>query len=231
MLRALGVRLDLHDSALHVFPAERLPGFEADVPGDVSSAAFLVAAALITGRVLTIHGCGVNPTRCGFLDAARRMGASSEITQESASLGEPAGSISVHPADLRGATVGPEEVPELIDEIPLLAVLGLFAHGRTEVRGASELRIKESDRLAMIARMVECLGGKVELFDDGFAVDGPQRLRSGVVDPQGDHRIAMAAAVAGAGIAGGVKVTGFDCSRVSYPDFIRDFTALGGEVA
>jgi len=124
-----------------------------------------------------------------------------------------------------------EEVPELIDEIPLLAVLALFAHGRTEVRGASELRVKESDRLAMIARMAECLGGKLEVFEDGFAVDGPQALSAGVVDPQGDHRIAMAAAVAGAGIPGGVKVAGFDCSRVSYPDFIRDFTALGGEVA
>jgi 3-phosphoshikimate 1-carboxyvinyltransferase len=196
----------------------------------VSSASFLVAAALITGKALTIHGCGINPTRCGFLDAACRMGASSEIVQEDMQLGEPVGSISIHPAPLRGATVSPEEVPDLIDEIPLIAVLGLFADGRTEVKGASELRVKESDRLAMIQRMVESLGGKLELFDDGFAVDGPQKLRSGLVDPQGDHRIAMAAAVAGAGIPGGVKVTGFDCSQVSYPDFIRDFTSLGGEV-
>jgi 3-phosphoshikimate 1-carboxyvinyltransferase len=210
---------------------ESLPGFDAVVPGDVSSAAFLVAAALVTGRMLTIHACGINPTRCGFLDVARRMGAATHIMEESTSLGEPAGSIEVHPAALRGATVSPEEVPDLIDEIPLIAVLGLFARGRTEVRGASELRVKESDRLAMIARMVECLGGKLELFDDGFAVDGPQQLRAGVVDPKGDHRIAMAAAVAGAGIPGGVKVEGFECSRVSYPDFIRDFTALGGEVA
>jgi 3-phosphoshikimate 1-carboxyvinyltransferase len=159
------------------------------------------------------------------------MGAVCEIVQESTQLGEPVGSISIHPAPLRGATVSPEEVPDLIDEIPLLAVLGLFASGRTQVRGASELRVKESDRLAMIASMIESVGGKVELFDDGFAVDGPQTLRPGFVDPMGDHRIAMAAAVAGAGIPGGVTVTGFDCSRVSYPDFIRDFTALGGEVA
>jgi len=230
MLQALGVRLDQQGSLLQVFPTETLPGFETEVPGDVSSASFLVAAALITGKALTIHGCGINPTRCGFLDAACRMGASSEIVQEDMQLGEPVGSISIHPAPLRGATVSPEEVPDLIDEIPLIAVLGLFADGRTEVKGASELRVKESDRLAMIQRMVESLGGKLELFDDGFAVDGPQKLRSGLVDPQGDHRIAMAAAVAGAGIPGGVKVTGFDCSQVSYPDFIRDFTSLGGEV-
>ena len=231
MLRALGVRMDHGASGLQVSPCEKLPGFEAVVPGDVSSAAFLVSAALVTGGELTIHGCGTNPTRCGFLDAVRRMGASADVTEESSSLGEPAGSIVIRPGELYGATVSPEEVPELIDEIPLLAVLGLFARGRTEVRGAAELRVKESDRLAMIALMVKALGGTIELFDDGFAVDGPQQLRSGVVDPRGDHRIAMAAAVAGAGIPAGVKVTGFDCSRVSYPDFIRDFTVLGGEVA
>ena len=99
------------------------------------------------------------------------------------------------------------------------------------VRGAAELRVKESDRLEMIVRMAESLGGRLETFEDGFAVEGPQQLHAGVVDPQGDHRIAMAAAVAGAAIRGGVKVPGFDCSRVSYPDFLRDFTSLGGEVA
>ena len=231
MLRALGVRVDRESSGLLVSPSAGLPGFEAEVPGDISSAAFFVAAALVSGQALTIHGCGTNPTRCGFLDTVRRMGASAVITEESSSLGEAAGSIVVRPAELRGAAVSPGEVPDLIDEIPLLAVLGLFASGRTEVRGAAELRVKESDRLAMIALMVESLGGTIELFDDGFAVDGPQKLRSGTVDPRGDHRIAMAAAVAGAAMAGGVKVVGFDCSRVSYPDFIRDFIALGGEVA
>ena len=110
-------------------------------------------------------------------------------------------------------------------------MLGLFARGVTRVRGASELRVKESDRLAMIQRLVETLGGVIEMFDDGFAIEGPQKLRPGTVDPQGDHRIAMAAAIAGAGIPGGVRVSGFECSRVSYPDFIRDFTSLGGQVA
>jgi 3-phosphoshikimate 1-carboxyvinyltransferase len=202
------------------------------VPGDVSSAAFFVTAAMITGRELAIHGCGINPTRCGFIEVARRMGAAADTVEERFSLGEPVGSILLHHGGaLRGAEVTPDEVPDLIDEIPLLAVLGLFAQGRTQVRGAAELRVKESDRLAMIARMAESLGGRIETFEDGFAVEGPQRLRPGVVDPQGDHRIAMAAAVAGAAITGGVKVLGFDCSRVSYPDFLRDFTSLGGEVA
>jgi 3-phosphoshikimate 1-carboxyvinyltransferase len=230
MLRALGVHLDLQQSGLRIEPVGSLPGFEIVVPGDVSSAAFFIAAALITGQSLEIHGCGINPTRCGFVEVIRRMGASSEIMPESQSLGEPVGSIRVRPAVLHGVTVAAEEVPELIDEIPLLAVLGLFAHGRTEVRGAAELRLKESDRLEMI-RMTESLGGELEVLDDGFSVDGPQTLKQGIVDPRGDHRIAMAAAVAGAGIPGGVRVTGFDCARVSYPDFVRDFTALGGEVA
>lgn len=160
------------------------------------------------------------------------MGASVDVLEERSSLGEPVGSITLKPGGmLRGAEVTPGEVPDLIDEIPLIAVLGLFAHGRTQVKGAAELRVKESDRLAMIALMAESLGGRIEVFEDGFAVEGPQRLRPGVVDPQGDHRIAMAAAVAGAAIVGGVKVRGFDCSRVSYPDFLRDFTSLGGDAA
>jgi 3-phosphoshikimate 1-carboxyvinyltransferase len=232
MLRALGVRLDGQGGTLVVHPSPGLSGFDIQVPGDVSSAAFFVTAALITGRDLEIHGCGINPTRCGFIEVARRMGAAAVMTEERSSLGEPVGSVTLRHGDaLRGTEVTPDEVPDLIDEIPLIAVLGLFAHGRTVVRGAAELRVKESDRLAMIARMAETLGGRLETFEDGFAVDGPQQLHAGVVDPQGDHRIAMAAAVAGAAVRGGVKVPGFECSRVSYPDFLRDFTSLGGEVA
>ncbi len=231
MLRHLGVTLDDHDGTLLIHPVKSLPGFDIDVPGDISSAAFFITAALVCGRELSIDGCGVNPTRSGFLEVARRMGALVTTRQERESLGEPAGTIAVSPGDLRGTTVTPAEVPDLIDEIPLLAVLGLFARGVTVVHGAEELRFKESDRLQMIAAMAESLGGRVELHEDGFSVEGPQVLRAGTVDPRGDHRIAMAAAVAGAGVRDGVKVRGFDCARVSYPDFVRDFISLGGEVA
>jgi 3-phosphoshikimate 1-carboxyvinyltransferase len=232
MVQSLGVRLEAGDSLLRVHPAARLPGFELEVPGDVSSAAFFVAASLVSGKPLVLRSCGINPTRLGFIEAARRMGASISVEQTGSALGEPCGTLTVTPGSLRGTEVGPGEVPELIDEIPLLAVLGLFARGVTRVSGAAELRVKESDRLEMIARMVEGLGGKIEMGEDGFSMEGPQQLaRSASVDPRGDHRIAMAAAVAAAGTGGSVRVTGFDCSRVSYPDFIRDFTALGGEVA
>ena len=223
--------MEEEEGELRVHPVNRIPGFDADVPGDISSAAFFIAAALISGRALVVRECGINPTRCGFLEVVRRMGASVEVLEERSSVGEPAGSIRVSPGELRGARIEREEIPELIDEVPLLAVLALFARGVTEVRGAEELRFKESDRLDMIARMVKSLGGKVEVFDDGFAVEGPQKLRRGEVDPRGDHRIAMAAAVAAVGIPEGVSVRGFDCARVSYPDFMRDYQALGGEIA
>ncbi len=231
MLRALGARVDAAGPGLTVQPAASLPGFEVRVPGDSSSAAFFIAAALVSGRELLVLDCGVNPTRNGFLQVARRMGATVTLHEDHVSLGEPSGTIQIRPGELRGARVEPEEVPELIDEIPLLAVLGLFARGVTEVRGASELRVKESDRLAMIAAMAESLGGRISIAEDGFTIEGPQKLRPDVVDPQGDHRIAMAAAVAAAGIREGVRVKGFECSRVSYPDFARDFASLGGEVS
>ncbi len=134
------------------------------------------------------------------------------------------------PGELGGTAVQPEEVPDLIDEIPILAVLGLFARGRTVVRGATELRHKESDRLEMIRRLAEALGGRIEIQEDGFAVEGPQAVRAGTVDPAGDHRIAMAAAIAAAGIPGGVAVRGLEAARVSYPDFMEDFRLLGGTV-
>jgi 3-phosphoshikimate 1-carboxyvinyltransferase len=223
------VRVEETGSGLSVEPVDSLPGFDIEVPGDVSSAAFFIAGALIAGRELSVRDCGINPTRCGFLEVVRRMGASVETREERVSLGEPVGTITIVPGELRGTRVTPQEVPELIDEVPLIAVLGLFARGITEVRGAEELRFKESDRLSMIARMAARLGGRVELFEDGFSVEGPQGLRAGDVDPRGDHRIAMAAAVAAIGIKEGVRIRGFECAQVSYPDFIRDFTALGGE--
>jgi 3-phosphoshikimate 1-carboxyvinyltransferase len=231
MLRHLGVTLAEEAGTLKINPPGALPGFDIDVPGDLSSAAFFITAALLSGRKLSLAGCGINPSRSGFLAVARRMGVFATVRQESDSLGEPSGAIEISPGELQGTIVAKAEIPDLIDEIPLLAVLGLFARGVTEVRGAEELRFKESDRLTMIARMAESLGGRVQLHDDGFTVEGPQALHAGVVDPRGDHRIAMAAAVAAAGVRGGVSVRGFECATVSYPDFIRDFVALGGEVA
>jgi len=230
MLSSLGVQLTTNSEGIRLRPPRELPPFEIDVPGDVSSAAFFIAASLISGKKLRVRGCSINPSRNGLLNVLQRMGAQVATRTESTSLGEPVGSIDVTGGNLAGAEISAEEVPELIDEIPLLAVLGLFCRGVTTVRGAEELRFKESDRLAMISRLIESLGGSVEIFDDGFAIRGPQKLSGGVVDPRGDHRIAMAAAVAAAGIPDGVRVQGFECAAVSYPNFARDFAALGGDV-
>jgi 3-phosphoshikimate 1-carboxyvinyltransferase len=227
----LGLRLRVEDGRLRVEPARAVPGFEITVPGDISSAAFFIAGALVSGRELAVRGCGLNPTRLAFLDVIRRMGARVELSEEGSSLGEPWGALRVSPGRLRAASVGPEEVPGLIDEVPLIAILGLFADGVTEVRGAGELRHKESDRLAAVVRLAAALGGRIEQLDDGVRVEGPQRLAGGTVDPAGDHRIAMAAAIAGAGTEAGVRVKDIDCARVSYPDFVRDYQSLGGSVA
>jgi 3-phosphoshikimate 1-carboxyvinyltransferase len=220
----------LEGGRLRVEPARAVPAFRIAVPGDASSAAFFVAGALVSGRELAVRGCGLNPSRRAFLEVVRRMGARVELSEEGSSLGEPWGSVAVSPAGLRAATVGPDEVPGLIDEVPLIAVLALFAEGVTEVRGVEELRHKESDRLAAVVRLAASLGGRIEPLDGGFRVEGPQRLAGGTVNPRGDHRIAMAAAIAAAGTEGGVRVTDIDCARVSYPDFVRDYRSLGGSV-
>ncbi|MBN2552966.1 MAG: 3-phosphoshikimate 1-carboxyvinyltransferase [Spirochaetales bacterium] len=212
-------------------PAAEVPCFELTVPGDISSAAFPIAAALIGGGELLVEDCGLNPSRLGFVEVLKRMGARIEIEEQRSNGGEPVGALKILPGPLSAVEVEPEEVPSCIDELPLLAVLGAFAEGTTVVRGAGELRHKESDRLEALARLLSAVGGRVELTEDGFALQGPQSLASGRVDAKGDHRIAMAAAVLGAGIPGGVTVAGFEAAAVSFPDFPGMFRALGGEVS
>ncbi len=231
LLVHLGVRLEQDPAGIVLHPPRRIRPFELEVPGDLSSAAFFMAAAVIGRRELTVRGCGVNPTRTGFVEVLRRMGAAIRVEDRESRGGEPVGTLRVSPRALRGTEVTPGEVPYLIDEIPLLAVVGAMAEGRTVVSGAGELRHKESDRLAAVELLLEALGGRLESREDGFAVEGPQRLRGGTVDPGGDHRIAMAAAAAAAGLSGAVAVHGFSAAGVSYPDFLRDFRRLGGEVS
>jgi 3-phosphoshikimate 1-carboxyvinyltransferase len=226
----LGLPLKLEGSQLTVQPVDSVPCFELTVPGDISSASFFIAGALIGGGELLVENCGLNPSRLGFLDVLRRMGARIEVQERNPSGGEPVGDLHVLPGQLRGVEVGPGVIPSCIDEVPLLAVLGAFSRGITRIRGAGELRHKESDRLAAVARLFSSLGGRIEQSEDGFAVEGPQRLQSGQVDPQGDHRIAMAAAIVSAGIRDGVTVRGFEAAEISFPDFVGMFRALGGEV-
>jgi 3-phosphoshikimate 1-carboxyvinyltransferase len=201
-----------------------------DVPGDLSSAAFLIAAGvLVPGSRLVLESVGVNWTRAGYLRILERMGAIviGELEQPDTFGGEePVADLDVTGAPIEGTTVEAEEVPLAIDELPLVALLGCFAEGETVVRGASELRIKESDRIASVVEGLRGLGADIEAAADGFTVRGGGGLRGGVLDARGDHRLALLGAVAGLASQEGVEVIGMEAAAVSYPDFANDLAAL-----
>lgn len=199
------------------------------VPGDFSSAAFhLVAAVLRADPRVRLNGVNLNPTRTGLLRVLERMGAPVRVDEGPPVAGEPCGALTVARADgLRGTEVAPEEVPALIDELPLVGLLGAFALGTTRVRGAAELRVKESDRIASVCAALRGLGVRVDEHDDGFTVHGAGRVVGGEVDAVGDHRLAMLGAVAGLVSDEGVLVRGFEVASVSYPGFARDLAELG----
>jgi 3-phosphoshikimate 1-carboxyvinyltransferase len=201
------------------------------VPGDPSSAAFIVAAAvLVSGSRVVVTDVGLNWTRTGFYRIAERMGAVvvGELEEPGAEVdGEPVGELDVASGPLEGTTVEPEEVPLAIDELTLVALLGAHAEGETVVRGAEELRLKESDRIEGVVQGLRGLGADIEATPDGFSVRGDgSALRGGTIDAKGDHRMAMLGAVAGLASTEGVDVVGMDASAVSYPGFERDLRAL-----
>jgi 3-phosphoshikimate 1-carboxyvinyltransferase len=201
-----------------------------EVPGDLSSAAFLIAAGvLVGGSRLVLERVGVNWTRSGFLRIAERMGAivlSDAEAPGSFDAVEPVSDLDIRNAPIEGTTVEPEEVPLAIDELPLVALLGCFAEGETIVRGAGELRLKESDRIATVVEGLRGLGADIEALPDGFVVNGPGRLRGGVLDAHGDHRLALLGAVAGLASEDGVDVVGMEAAGVSYPGFAEDLARL-----
>jgi 3-phosphoshikimate 1-carboxyvinyltransferase len=200
------------------------------VPGDLSSAAFLIAAGvLVRGSRLVLEDVGVNWTRAGFLRVLERMGAvvlgdveaSGEFGPE-----EPVTDLDVAAGPLEGTVVSGEEVPLTIDELPLVALLGCFAEGETVVRDAAELRVKESDRIATVVSGLRGLGADIEALEDGFVVRGTGSLRGGVIDAGGDHRLALLGAVAGLASVEGVEVVGMEAASVSYPGFAHDVAGL-----
>lgn len=204
------------------------------IPGDISSAAFwLVAAAASRGSRLVIRDVGLNPTRTAVLEVLRRMGAEVVAEVETGTDGEPCGRVEVRGAELCGCEITPGEVPRLIDELPVLAVAGALATGCLTVRGARELRVKETDRIAAMVANLRALGARVEEFDDGFAVHGGRPLQGAAVESFGDHRVAMACAVAGLFAAGETQVLDPGCIAISYPGFashLRLVAAGGGAV-
>jgi 3-phosphoshikimate 1-carboxyvinyltransferase len=210
---------------ISVRPPAGLRCVDVEVPGDFSSAAFwLVLGVLHPEAEVRVRNVGLNPTRTGLLTILRSMGANLEIERERDVAGEPVADLVVRSSRLRETSVDGDLVPLAIDEIPLVALLGLFAGGETVVKDAAELRAKESDRLAVVANGLAALGGNVEATADGWRIR-PSRLRSGTVDSQGDHRMAMLFALAGT-LGDGVEIAGADSVAISYPSFWADLAAL-----
>jgi len=230
MFRAVGIRLALDGQKIVLRGDQRPSAFEMRIPGDVSSASFFLAGAALTGGDVTIHGVGVNPTRSGFLVALQRMGTSVDLVNLREEMGEPIADIRITGGIHRPIEVCGSEIPLLVDELPLLALLGTQASGRTVVRDAAELRVKESDRIAAVARTLRLLGADVEELPDGFVVSGPTALRGGVVDGCGDHRIAMMLVLAGMIAKGETIIEGAEASAVSLPDFATLLAHLGGQI-
>jgi 3-phosphoshikimate 1-carboxyvinyltransferase len=199
------------------------------VPGDFSSAAFhIVAGALRADPEIRLRRVNLNPTRTGLLAVLERMGADVRVEAGEPMAGEPCGDLVVRRAEgLRATTVGLDEVPAMVDELPLLGLVGAVAAGVTSVRGAAELRAKESDRIAAVCRALRAVGVEAVEHEDGFDVHGAGRIVGGEVDAGGDHRLAMWGAVAGLASDAGVSVRGFEAVAVSYPGFARDLAAIG----
>ena len=234
MLGSLGVPIEfgrLHDGGARVLLVGQpdrvgLPGFDLAIPGDVSSASFLIAAGLLTGQPVCIEGVGLNETRTGFLDVMRRMGAAVTERIVESRLGEPVGSIDVVPGPLSSFEIEADEVPGLVDEIPVLAALAARARGISRISGAGELRVKESDRLAGLARNLGAIGVECEERQDGLIIEGSNRSLSGMISTGGDHRIAMAFGALGRSPDCAIEVDDRDCVNVSYPAFWNDLEQI-----
>ena len=220
MLAYLGAPVRCTEGMVEVEGGATLRPFELDVPGDISSAAFFLAAALLAPEsAVTVPRVGVNDTRTGVLDVLRAMDASLTIVHEQADGPEPVATVASSTSRLCGTEIGGALIPRLLDELPLLALVATQAHGRTVVRDAAELRVKESDRIATTVGELRRLGAAVTETADGFIVEGPTRLHGARCQSHGDHRIAMMLAVAGLIAEGETVVAGAECVDVSFPGF------------
>jgi 3-phosphoshikimate 1-carboxyvinyltransferase len=232
MLAAAGVTVRRNGRHLTAVNADELTLDEIVIPGDPSSAAFAIAAGvLVPGSRLLLRGVGVNWTRSGFVRIVQRMGGIvigdlEEEQGDEIATAEPVSDLDVTAGPLVGTVVEPDEVPLAIDELPLVALMGCFAEGETVVRGAQELRYKESDRIATVVDGLRALGATIEATEDGFAVTGTGGLRGGRISSHGDHRLAMLGAVAGVASKEGVEVDGMEAANVSYPSFLDDLARL-----
>ena len=223
MIRAFGGTLRRDEADIVIDGPQRLKATSVQIPGDPSSAApFVIAALLLPDSEVTIDGVLLNPHRVRYLDILRNMGGRIETEVTSLSDAEPSGRIVARSSELRGVSISPHDVPAVVDELPILAVAGAFARGSFEVRGASELRVKESDRIKSMVEGLGALGARIEELEDGFRVQGGAPLAGTAVESHGDHRIAMALSVAALGAVGVTEVLGAEVVSISLPRFFPE---------
>lgn len=235
MMHALGVPLRAVGTVVELDPSGwsgKMEGFEIDIPGDVSAAAFLLVAANITpGSRVTVRGVGTNPTRTGILEIARHMGAGIEVVPQGEQAGEPVAEITAWSQDMKGVLVGGELVPRAIDEIPIACALAARASGETTIRDAEELRVKESDRVATMVHVLRAFGVPCEELPDGMVIQGKEGpLTPASLESRGDHRIAMTAAVLALHASGPTRIADADCIATSFPRFVGTLRALGARI-
>ena len=227
MLGACGARITTEGRAVTVYPDPVLNALDVTVPGDISSAAYFIAAALVVpGSELLIKNVGINPTRDGFLRAVLEMGADITLLNRTDEGNEPTADLLVRYSPLEGVTVSGDMIPTLIDELPILAVLGAYAEGETVIADAAELKVKESDRIAVMTGNLRRMGADVTPTDDGMIIRGGKTLSGAVIDSCLDHRVAMSFAVAALGARGETAVTGAACVQISYPGFFEELGRL-----
>ncbi len=221
MLGAMGVQVESGEGAVRLLPPERLHARDISIPSDISSAAFVIAGALLVpGSKVRLERVGLNTTRTGLLDVLRAMGAEIEAEAQSEVCGEPVGDLVIrHASSLRGTDIGGNLIPRMIDEFPILGVAATQAQGETHVRDAAELRVKESDRILSLAEELYKMGAQIETREDGFDILGPVRLRGARVYAHHDHRLAMALAIAALMADGETVIDGWECVADSFPDF------------
>ena len=229
MLTNFGIQLGYEENGISIEGGQTPKACNLDIPGDISSAAFwLVAAAANKNSSLTLRGVGLNPTRTAVLKVLLRMGAQIDQSVTTEGNGEPAGDLVAHASGLQGTEISGSEIPNLIDEIPILAVAGALAQGTMHIRDAAELRVKESDRIRTVVENLQAMGANVTEHDDGMTIKGGAKLRGANLDCFGDHRIAMAFSVAGLFAAGETSIRNTECIATSYPGFEDDFSKVCG---
>lgn len=226
MFDAFGVNIKTSGTTATVKPADKLYGQKIMIPGDISSAAYFIAAGLITpDSCITIKNVGINNTRDGILEVVKKMGGT--ITYDRLDQpGEPAADITVQTSDLKDCVIEGSLIPKLIDEIPIIAIMACFAKGQTIIKDAQELKVKESNRIDVMVKNLSAMGADISATDDGMIIHGGKPLHGAVIDSHLDHRIAMSFAIAGLNADGDTEILGSDCVNISYPTFYRDLASL-----